>query len=106
MENVDLPLLIDDTQVPTDLSIDEIVKLAAIDNEFFNRTFFPKTFRQPSPLFHRQIDRALDSPQHTFLNLQCYRGSAKTTKLRAFVCQQPSRALTVIGQIMSDCGRG
>ena len=84
-----------------DISLEEIVKLGAVDPEFFYRTFFPKTFRQPSPAFHKQIDLALDSPQYRLLNLQCFRGSAKTTKLRAFslrrIAYRMSRTVLYIG---------
>lgn len=94
-------LLIDDTPVATNISVDELVNLGAVDSEFFNRTFFPKTFRQSSPLFHRKIDLALESPQHRFINLQCFRGSAKTTKLRTFaakrIAYRMSRTILIVG---------
>lgn len=94
-------ITVDDIPVPMDISIDELVKLGAVDNEFFCRTFFPKTYRQSSPAFHRRIDTVLESPQHRLINLQCYRGSAKTTKLRTFaakrIAYRMSRTILVIG---------
>lgn len=78
--------------VPVD--IQEVVKLGAVDAEFFNRTFFPKTFRQASPLMHRDIDALLDNPLYRYVNLQCFRGSAKTTKLRAFLARRVAYRVT------------
>lgn len=85
------------TKVPqpiSQISIEEAVKLGAVDAEFFNRTFFPKTFRQASPQMHKEIDLYLDSPQYRLLNLQCFRGSAKTTKLRAFLARRVAYRVT------------
>lgn len=101
METVSSPLVIDEPEAFENVSLDEAVKLGAVDSQFFYRTFFPKTFRQASPLMHRRIDLVLDSPQHRYVNLQCYRGSAKTTKLRAFaarrVAYRMSKTILVIG---------
>lgn len=77
-----------------EVSLDEIVKLGAVDAEFFNRTFFPKTFRQPSPPMHRDIDGLLDNPMFSRINLQCFRGSAKTTKLRSFLARRVAYRVT------------
>lgn len=66
------------------LSTDELVKLAAVDNELFIQTFFPKAARQPSAPFHKDMDSHLEDPKKRFLNLVCFRDSAKTTKLRMF----------------------
>lgn len=79
------------------LDVNEAVKLGAVDAEFFYRTFFPKTFRQPSPQMHREIDELLDSPQYPMLNVQCFRGSAKTTKLRAFMARRIAYRMTRTG---------
>lgn len=85
----------------TDISIDEAVKLGAVNAQFFYHTFFPKTFRQSTPPMHSRIDYILDSPQHRYVNLQCFRGSAKTTKLRAFaarrIAYRMSKTILVIG---------
>jgi hypothetical protein len=91
----------ENTELSVDVSLEEAVRLGAVDSQFFYRTFFPKTFRQSSPPMHRKIDLVLDSPQHRYVNLQCFRGSAKTTKLRAFaarrIAYRMSRTILVIG---------
>jgi hypothetical protein len=56
---------------------------AAEDSEFFAHLFFPKAFRQSSPLFHRDIWQALEAPHIPFAGVECFRGSAKTTIARA-----------------------
>ncbi len=76
------------------ITLEEAVRLGAVDAELFNRTFFPKTFRQVSPPMHREIDLLLDSPQHRLVNLQCFRGSAKTTKLRSFLARRVAYRVT------------
>jgi phage terminase large subunit-like protein len=97
----DLPPIEDTPEHFEDISLEDAVQLGAVDSQFFYRTFFPKTFRQPSPPMHRRIDLVLDSPQHRFINLQCFRGSGKTTKLRAFaarrIAYRMSRTILVIG---------
>ena len=68
--------------------IGEVVRLAAVDNDLFARTFFPSTVRQRSPLFHFEMDSRLDNPAMRKVNLRCFRGSAKTTKLRLFTAKR------------------
>lgn len=68
--------------------IGELVKLAAVDNDLFARTFFPTTIRQRSPLFHFEMDARLNNPQMRKVHFQCFRGSAKTTKLRIFAAKR------------------
>lgn len=66
------------------LSPGELVKLAAVDDDLYCRTFFPKTFRLKSPPFAREMSDAFHNPSVRFLNLIAYRGSAKTTRARVF----------------------
>src|SRR5258708_18273032 len=68
--------------------IGEVVRVAAVDNELFVRSFFPSTVRQRSPLFHFEMDSRLDNPAMRKVNLRCFRGSAKTTKLRLFTAKR------------------
>lgn len=68
---------------PTQVSLEEIVQLAAVDNDFYGRYFFPKSARQKSPLFHREMDEILASG-HRHVAFKVFRGGAKTTKLRLF----------------------
>lgn len=80
---------IDSETAPTvSLPLDEVVRLGAVDAEFFAHYFFPKTFRQKSPPMHRKMWGALDNPAYRMVNLQCFRGSAKTTILRTFLARR------------------
>jgi predicted phage terminase large subunit-like protein len=65
------------------LSKAELFELGAVDTEFFYRTFFPKTFRQGTPPFLKQVNDMLDGPGR-LISLQLFRGASKTTRLRAF----------------------
>lgn len=68
----------------TQLDIKELVRLAATNDELYAQAFFPRAFRQSSPPFAGQIWDALDNPHIRYLNLLCFRGAAKTTRLRVF----------------------
>lgn len=68
----------------------EIVQLAATNDELFCRYFFPKTFRQAFPSYHQKVDEALDNPAHRYVALKMFRGSAKTTRVRAKVAKRLS----------------
>lgn len=76
------------------LTIEEIVKLGAIDTEIFARHFFPKTLRQASPVFAKPMWQALDDPTKRFVNLPCFRGSAKTSRLRIFAAKRIAYSLS------------
>lgn len=86
---------------PDSISPAEAVQLGAVDSEFYSHYFFPKTFRQRSPRMHTSIWTALENPALRFVNLQCYRGSAKTTLLRTFcskrIAYRVSRTILFIG---------
>jgi phage terminase large subunit-like protein len=69
---------------PPAISPAELVKLAAINDDLYCRTFFPNTFRQPSPPFAKEMSDAFLSPRIRFLNIIAFRGSAKTTRARTF----------------------
>ena len=87
--------------VRSKVEVGELVKLCALDNDLFGRTFFPKAIRQKAPSFHKEMDNLLDSPQFRFINMRCFRGSAKTTKLRVFIAKRIaygiSRSILYIG---------
>ena len=72
------------------IKVSELVQLCAVDNDLFSRTFFPKTVRQKSPSIHREIWKRLEDPSIRFVNLRCFRGSAKTSLLRMFVAKRIS----------------
>lgn len=64
---------------PSQMTVAEAVALGAVDNEIYARTFFPNTFRQPSPEFQKEIWRDLDDPSIRHSNQRIFRGGAKTT---------------------------
>lgn len=66
----------------------ELIKLCAVDNVLFGRTFFPKTVRMATPRGHLEIDEALDNPRYRLLNIKGFRGSAKTSKARIFTAKR------------------
>lgn len=76
------------TETVTTLSISEAVKLGAVNDEVYCRTFFPRTFRQSSPMFQRDLWRDLNDPSVRYINEQIYRGGGKTTLARTFTSKR------------------
>jgi len=76
------------------LKIDELVKLAAVDNNLFARSFFPRAARMDSPPAHTTMWNALDNPLARYLNLRCFRGSAKTTICRMWTAKRVAYSLS------------
>lgn len=91
------------------VSLEEAYLLGAEDGEFYSHYFFPRTFRQESPLIHRQVWEGLSNPDSRFVNMKMFRGSAKTTLLRTFasrqVAYQLSHTALVIGKSESHAVR-
>lgn len=83
------------------ISVDELVKLCAVDNSLFTKTFFPKAVRQEAAPFHNDIWTHLEDPNKRFLNLVCFRDSAKTTLLRMFtgkrIAYNTSKTILYVG---------
>lgn len=81
--------------------IDQLVQLCAVDNGLFEKTFFPKTARMPNAPFHSDWWAHLENPALRFVNLVCFRDSAKTSKLRMFTAKRiaynVSRTILYIG---------
>lgn len=101
---------VDMAEVATQLvSRDELVKLCAVDTEFYATTFFPKTFRTKSASFAREIWKPLENPQVRLANLICFRGSSKTTRLRTFASKRiaygTSRTILYVGASQADAIR-
>lgn len=67
-----------------DVELDEIVRLSAVDSNFYGEVFFPKTVRQKPPGFHADMDGLLDNIDNRFVSFSIFRDGAKTTKLRLF----------------------
>lgn len=76
------------------LTPDELIKLCAVDNNLFEKTFFPKAARQESASFHADWWQHLENPNLRFINLVCFRDSAKTTKLRMFTAKRIAYGLS------------
>lgn len=74
--------------VNVEIPLNELLTLCAIDDDFYARTFFPKTVRQASPEFHLAIDRALLPRDNRFVAIEVFRGGAKTSKLRLFTSKR------------------
>jgi len=94
-------VLIETPAAPVNIDLRELVLLAAVDNDLYCRTFFPKTFRQKAPPFDKEIWDALDNPADRFVNVLGFRGSAKTTRARAFLSKRVgygvSRTILYVG---------
>ncbi len=60
----------------------EVIELGAVDQIFYCRHFFPKTFRQESPDYHRDFWRWFDDPLYDLFAAEIFRGGAKTTLTR------------------------
>ncbi|MDE0331000.1 MAG: hypothetical protein OXL41_03960 [Nitrospinae bacterium] len=71
----------------TELSREELFDLCAGDSILFEQTFFPKTVRQATPPFARDVWAALESSAR-LVNIQMFRGSAKTTRCRMFAAKR------------------
>lgn len=76
-----------------ELTPQEAVRLGAQSLRLFGSLFFPKTFRQDSPLFHDEIGSALYSPDR-FNAFEVFRGGAKTSLLRVFTAQRVGYAVS------------
>lgn len=70
-----------------EVSVPELVRLCAVDSELYARTFFAKTVRQTSPLFHREIQQSLAADQR-YVAVEVFRDGAKTSQLRLYCSKQ------------------
>lgn len=66
----------------------EAVRLGATSLTRYGRIFFPKTFRQASPVMHEEIGKALMNQDYRNVAIEIFRDGAKTTLLRAFTSQR------------------
>src|SRR4030065_2240744 len=95
-------------QEKTNIAMAELVTLAAMDSELYARVFFPKTVRQTSPPFHREMDAVLDSDAR-LVAFMIFRDGAKTTKVRLFISKRIaygiSRTIVVVGKSQDHARR-
>ena len=93
----------------SNIPVHELIKLCAADSDFFAHTFFPKAMRAISPPFSKQIWAALENPKHRLLNIEVFRGGAKTTRLRIFTAKRIaygiSRTILYVGASESHAVR-
>lgn len=75
-------------QLLKEMDLKEIVDLSAVDSVFYGRAFFPGTFRQTSPAFHRNMFDLLESPEYQYVGLEAFRGSAKSTLARITISKR------------------
>lgn len=91
------------------LSPAELVKLGAVNTDFFARTFFPKAFRDTSPSFDRDVWELLENPLYRHVVLRIFRGAGKTTKLRVYTAKRIaygiSRTILYVGASESHATR-
>lgn len=84
-----------------EVDLAEVVKLGAVDDNLFEKTFFPRTFRQDPPPYGQQVGDVLNGPAR-LVNIQIFRGGFKTTKLRGFMAKRVayglSRTILVVGK--------
>lgn len=66
----------------------ELVELAAEDGSLFCSAIFPDTFRQEPAPFHRDVWGVLEDREHRNVAIKMFRGSAKTTLLRAYTMKR------------------
>src|SRR4030066_1381637 len=95
-------------QDKTNIAMAELVTLAAMDSELYARVFFPKTVRQTSPPFHREMDAVLDDDSR-LVAFMIFRDGAKTTKVRLFnskrIAYGISRTIVVVGKSQDHARR-
>ncbi len=66
----------------------EAVAIGATSLTRYGRLFFPKTFRQSSPVFHDEVGLALMNRDYRNVAIEVFRDGAKTTLLRTFTSQR------------------
>lgn len=72
----------------------EVAELSATNPRLFCHAYFPATFRDAFPPFFDRVWAPLESPRVTFVNLQMFRGSSKTTNLKAHIAKRIAYALS------------
>lgn len=81
-------IIVESPQAPVSIPLVELAKLCAVDTELYAKTFFPKTFRQSSPAYAKEIWEPLEDPSARLVNLLAFRDSSKTTRARVFASKR------------------
>jgi len=69
-------------------TIADLAQAYALDSVLYCHTFFPKTFRERSAPFHKELLQDLDNPVNREVAFEVFRGGAKTTLLRVFASKR------------------
>jgi phage terminase large subunit-like protein len=94
LEGSSEPIIDMPESLPDSISLEDAVRLGAVDSLFYAHTFFPRSFRQNSPLFHSHMFEAAEDPTKRYVNIKAFRGSAKTTLLRTFLSKRIAYQIT------------
>lgn len=70
------------------ISPKEAVAIGATSLTRYGRLFFPKTFRQVSPVFHEEIGQVFDNPDLRNVAIEVFRDGAKTTLVRTLLSRR------------------
>jgi len=93
----------------TEISLQEAVQLGAVDQHFYDQFFFPKTVRQGTPKFHREMDDVLNDPEARYCSFMIFRGGAKTSKFRLYISRRIayaiSRTILIVGKSQGQAAR-
>lgn len=81
----------------------EVIELSSADPCFYNHYFFGRhAFRQEDAPFERRFWACVEDPDNRYVNLQMFRGSAKTTRIRTYLTKRIafgiSRTILYIGK--------
>lgn len=71
----------------------EAIMLGAQSLDMYGKIFFPKTFRQASPEFHREMGEQLYGPSR-YNAFEVFRDGAKTSLLRVYTSQRLAYAIS------------
>lgn len=74
--------------LPIELPRAELLNLCAVDSIFYCKQFFPKTFRQETPEYHRDFWNGFNDPEWDFFGAEVFRGGGKTTLTRAGISKR------------------
>ncbi|HSW65397.1 MAG TPA: hypothetical protein VLH56_19120 [Dissulfurispiraceae bacterium] len=76
------------TPATVTLTPQELIEQCALDSGLYCTQFFPRTFRQESPAFHKDAWDLLEDRAHRYTALAVFRGGAKTTTLRVYTTKR------------------
>lgn len=84
------------------ISRQDLIRVCGLDGNLYGRTFFPKTFKQASPVFHTEIWDTLEREEHRYNGIEVYREGAKTTLTRVLVSKRIAYGLSKFVVFVSE----